>query len=169
MKIEDVKILLDKFYRGETSLDEEKRLSDFFRQENVPLELEHDRKVFLSLSDNEIQVPDNMERSIASLIDSFEDKSVRKAAKIVSMRYSLIAVAASLLLVVGIGFFYQQHQKTQWMADTYKNPDEAYTATINALQLFSENFSKGVEPMEKANAHIKETQKIINKSMHTLK
>ncbi|MBZ4674489.1 MAG: hypothetical protein JG772_177, partial [Dysgonamonadaceae bacterium] len=36
MQIEEIHKLLDRFYKGETSLDEEKRLSDFFRQEVVP-------------------------------------------------------------------------------------------------------------------------------------
>ena len=46
MQIEEIHKLLDRFYKGETSLDEEKRLSDFFRQEVVPKSLEEDRRVF---------------------------------------------------------------------------------------------------------------------------
>ena len=41
MKQEDLKILIDKFMSGTTTLDEEKALGDFFRQnEHVPAELD---------------------------------------------------------------------------------------------------------------------------------
>lgn len=47
MKQEDLKILIDKFMSGTTTLDEEKALGDFFRQtEHLPAELEPYRDMF---------------------------------------------------------------------------------------------------------------------------
>ena len=47
MKQEDLKILIDKFMSGTTTLDEEKALGDFFRQdEHVPVELDPYREMF---------------------------------------------------------------------------------------------------------------------------
>lgn len=47
MKQEDLKILIDKFMSGTTTLDEEKTLGDFFRQtEHLPAELEPYRDMF---------------------------------------------------------------------------------------------------------------------------
>lgn len=47
MKQEDLKILIDKFMSGTTTLDEEKALGDFFRQnEHVPAELDPYREMF---------------------------------------------------------------------------------------------------------------------------
>lgn len=47
MKQEDLKILIDKFMSGTTTLDEEKALGDFFRQtERLPAELEPYRDMF---------------------------------------------------------------------------------------------------------------------------
>lgn len=168
MKTEDITLLLDKFYRGETSLNEERYLNDFFCQENIPSELERDRNVFLSLAGNDVPVPDKLEWTITSLIDSLDKEEVQKPPRrtILKMRYSLVAVAASLMLLMGIGFFYQQQQKADMPADTYNNPDEAYRATMDALQLFSENFSKGIKPMERAEARIEETKQIVNKSIN---
>ncbi len=168
MKIEKIKELLEKFYRGETSRDEEYRLMQFFRQENVPSELEADRKVLLSLVGDEIKIPDGMEQKLESLIGTLGAKEAQKPVrKTVRLRYALVSIAATLLLLIGVGILYQQHQKKQDLfADTYKNPDEAYQATMQALEVFSENFSKGVEPLEKAGEHIEETQKIVNKSIN---
>jgi hypothetical protein len=71
MQIEEIHKLLDRFYKGETSLDEEKRLSDFFRQEVVPTSLEEDRRVFLSFYDQNVPIPSDLEQRISALIDSF--------------------------------------------------------------------------------------------------
>lgn len=47
MKQEDLKILIDKFMSGTTTLDEEKALGDFFRRtEHLPAELEPYRDMF---------------------------------------------------------------------------------------------------------------------------
>lgn len=47
MKQEDLKILIDKFMSGTTTLDEEKTLGDFFRRtEHLPAELEPYRDMF---------------------------------------------------------------------------------------------------------------------------
>jgi len=36
------------------------------------------------------------------------------------------------------------------MADTYQNPNDAYRATMHALQLFSDNFEKACQPIRKS-------------------
>ena len=170
MKIEQqIYELLEKFYKGETSLDEEKRLAVFFQSEDLPQSLETDRKVFLSLTNEQVPVPDELEQKISSLIDLLEiENKSNKATLSKRLVIPLIAIAASVLLVFGIGIFVtQKHPHSEVLADTYQNPDEAYRATIDALQLFSENFSKGMQPIEKANAEIEKTQKIIQQTIHT--
>lgn len=167
METVEIKHLLDRFYRGETSMDEEKRLSDFFRQENVPDEFLSDKKLFDALNNNAIDVPQESSKAIEALIDSFtDDNSVRTSVKRANIRYWAIGIAASLALILGV----RQVQKSQQpestlFTDTYKNPDDAYQATMDALQLFSENFSKGTETVKKANTRLEETQNIINQSI----
>lgn len=169
MKTDDIKILLDKFYRGETSLTEEALLIDFFRQEAVSDEFLPDKKLFsaFALSDRSLDETDESSEKIERLIDSFTDE-VRPKGKTRRLRIVafVTAVAASLALFVGVNLF-QKHQPTgrPCMADTYRDPDEAYLATMNALQLFSENFAKGNESVEKANMHLEKTQKIISHSI----
>lgn len=162
----DIKILLDKFYRGETSRDEEKKLALFFTQESLPDEFSADKKVFLALNECTVEIPRETSRKIESLIDSFEESPAKKPVKRLQIKHWAIAAAASLLLILGIGHFYKNQQKEQpLLTDTYNSPDDAYRATMDALQLFSENFAKGAKPVEKANAHLAETQKIVNQSL----
>ena len=42
----NIKILIEKYFEGLTSLDEEQQLRDYFRQENVPQELEMYKPLF---------------------------------------------------------------------------------------------------------------------------
>lgn len=49
MKSEEVKIVLERYFEGETTLEEERRLSEYFRQEQVPEELMPYREWFTGL------------------------------------------------------------------------------------------------------------------------
>ena len=170
MQIEEIYKLLDRFYKGETSLDEEKLLSEFFRQEVVPTSLEEDKQLFLSFFDENVPIPHNLEHRISALIDSFEDDRKMKSEKnkLQQLLSPILVVAASILLVLGIRFFVQSDSpKPALIADTYQNPDEAYRATIHALQLFSDNFEKGMQPIAKAAVHVEKTQKIIHQTIYT--
>ena len=166
MNTTDIKGLLQKFYEGETSLEEEKILADFLLQENVSDEFLPDKKLFFALSENSVDVPTESSKKIESLIDSFknEDSSDKKVKKL-HIGYWAIGVAASVAIIFGVSQI-QKSQQTEatLFTDTYKNPDDAYRATMNALQLFSDNFSKGTESVEKANAQLEKAQHIINKS-----
>lgn len=169
MKTDDIKVLLDKFYRGETSLAEESLLVDFFGQEAVPEEFLPDKKLFsaFALSDGIMEKPEESSKKIESLIDSFTDEArLKKNTKRLRIVSFVAAVAASLTLLFGIRLFHKHQQADRsYIVDTYKNPDEAYLAAMNALQLFSENFAKGTESIEKANVHLEKTQEIINHSI----
>lgn len=166
MNTTDIKGLLQKFYEGETSSEEEKILADFLLQENVSDEFLPDKKLFFALSENSVDVPTESSKKIESLIDSFknEDSSDKKVKKL-HIGYWAIGVAASVAIIFGVSQFQKSQQaEAALFTDTYKNPDDAYRATMNALQLFSDNFSKGTESVEKANAQLEKAQHIINKS-----
>lgn len=166
MDTNKIKNLLEKFYRGETSIEEEKALAAFLLQENVPDEFLPDQKIFRALNETSVDVPIESSKAIESLIDSFEEEeSSDRKIKTLNIRYWAIGVAASLALILGVRQFQKSQQaESALYTDTYKNPDDAYRATMDALQLFSENFSKGTESVEKANAQLEKAQEIINKS-----
>ncbi|MDR1518217.1 MAG: hypothetical protein LBS52_09065 [Dysgonamonadaceae bacterium] len=168
MKTEDIKQLLVKFYNGETSREEEARLSAFFRQENLPAELADDRNLFLSLSECGQEPLSGLEGRIDSFIARLaeEESAGERRARKTRLWGRATGIAASLLLVVAIGFWrYSGHEKDTVLADTYQSPEEARKATLQALQLFSQHFSEGMKPVEKANTELKKTQEIID---HTL-
>ena len=166
MNTNNIKDLLEKFYEGDTSLEEEQLLADFLLQDDVPDEFLSDKKLFRALNENSVEVPLEASNAIEFLIDSFkeEELSDNKVRKL-HVRYWAIGVAASVALIFGVSQFQKkQPADSTFFTDTYKNPDDAYQATMDALQLFSENFSKGTESVEKANTQLEKAQEIINKS-----
>jgi len=80
MQIEEIHKLLDRFYKGETSLDEEKRLSDFFRQE-VRSQIDSKRidGCFYRFTTKNVPIPSDLEQRISALIDSFDDDRKMKS------------------------------------------------------------------------------------------
>ena len=83
MSLSELKILLDKFYNGTTSLKEENLLREFFTSDRVPSDMIADKEIFLSLSrsaDN-IVVPDNLKSSISDMIDQCEARDNEKNEK----------------------------------------------------------------------------------------
>lgn len=167
MKTDEIKALLDKFYRGVTTRAEEKKLADVFRQNSLPDEFLPDKKLFLSFSEKTMEIPRDSSKRIETLIDSFTNENrPGKTAKHPQLFYLATAIAASLALIFGVRQL-QKGRPTEptLFTDTYKNPDDAYRATVDALQLFSENFSKGAESVEKANRHLEKAQGIISQSI----
>ena len=159
MNSNDIRKLVEKFYEGNTSLEEEKTLADFLLRDNVPDEFFPDSKLFWALNTHSM--------AIASLIDSFkEEQPSDRKTKMFHARYWAIGIAASFALIFGVWQFQKSRQAASTLfTDTYKNPDDAYRATVEALQLFSDNFSKGTESVEKANMHLEKAQEIINQSL----
>ena len=167
MNSNDIRKLVEKFYEGKTSLEEERTLADFLLRDNVPDEFFPDSKLFYALNTHSMEVPNESIQAIESLIDSFkEEQPSDRKTKMSHAKYWAIGVAASFALILGVRQFQKSQQaESTLFTDTYKNPDDAYRATVEALQLFSDNFSKGTESVEKANMHLEKAQEIINQSL----
>ncbi len=164
----DIEALLEKFYRGETDRDEEQLLAGYFKREPLPEQFEADRNLFQSLTQTASEIPEGLEQRMGELIDSLEntersetseksensEKRVNAPEKRViirrDFRLQIAGLVASLLIVVGIGIwtYFGRDSKEPLLADTFENPEEAREATLEALQLFADNFSKGTRSME---------------------
>lgn len=168
MHTEHIDRLLDKFYCGDTSREEEKILSNYFTQADVPQKYEDDKKVFTSLSDFESVQLHALAQRTEAFIDLLQTTEVASSQpKRRTMWMKTLSIVASLFIVFSVGLLVHQYTKKNRniLADTCKNPDEAYRATMDALELFAKKYSKGIEPMEKANFHLQKTQKTINQTL----
>lgn len=113
MNKNDIDQLLSKYYRGETTLDEEQQLLSALSDDSVDALLMKE----LEGVDNEIEVPADLESSLSDLIDQWDDEEQQEAKIAPSMwrRTSWIAAAASVAIIATVGIWHlrNQHQPVQ--------------------------------------------------------
>ncbi len=113
MNKNDIDQLLSKYYRGETTLDEEQQLLGALSDDSVDALLMKE----LEDVDNEIEVPTDLESSLSDLIDQWDDEERQEAKIAPSMwrRTSWIAAAASVAIIATVGIWHlrNQHQPVQ--------------------------------------------------------
>ena len=144
--------MLDRFYLGETTLEEEKILQDYFSSPGIPEELMPDRDLFRSLgiAGESVMVPEDLNRKILDTIDQQELKVLRT--RRISV-FSLSGLAAGLLVVIAlyVGYFSDDgagplaaHQ----MTDTYEDPQDAYEEARRTLAYVSAKLNSGTSELE---------------------
>ncbi|RKR11180.1 hypothetical protein C8C83_2879 [Flavobacterium sp. 90] len=148
MELDKIENILEKYFQGETSIAEEKELKEYFSSSNVAQHLEQYKPMFGYFS----QVK--------------EQKSTQEIPLQTKKRnVAWLSIAASAVLLLGIGTFFYVSQKTatpvvaQSELGTYDNPEEALAATQKALALLSNNVNVGIESVQ----YVKEYEQSKNK------
>ncbi len=142
MERENIKVLLERFYAGETSREEEVFLQKFFSQPNVPEEFYAEKEHFLLLMQWQSESP---------LDEAFDAKVMReigaphKPKSHSVVWYALAGVAASILLVLALWVGNMQDKKSV-LSGTTSNPALAYVQVRTALQMVSGNLNAGLRP-----------------------
>lgn len=101
MENKEIKLLIDKFLDGETTLAEERKLYAYFRSDHKFPEYLHYREMFLDFV------------AVQQLSEHIEEtpKQLTRTNTVTLRR--IIAIAASLLFLLGIYIFYGQYQDHQ--------------------------------------------------------
>ena len=153
MDYKQIKLLLEKFYDGKTSVEEELVIQEYFKKGDIPGELYAEKELFESFQkiddDNE---PAELKSELTELIEERWAESTRNRFKALA-KWS-IGVAASIS--IGFMIFFNSTEENTSMPDTYVNEQEAYNATKNALLLVSEK-------MEMASNKLSSLQQINSK------
>ena len=128
-KIEDI---LEKYFQGETSIAEEKELTNYFSSSDVAQHLEQYKPMFGYFSQAK------QEQFTASI----PLKSGRK-----QKRLAWLSVAASVVVMLGIGFFAYQNtsEPNQENLGVIDDPEIAFKETQKALELISKHVNTGIE------------------------
>ncbi len=156
MEQREIKALLEKYWRAETTLEEEKRLADYLLQPETDPELRPFRQLFLWRT----------EEAQLSLDEGFDDRILRQLPN----RYSFgFAVAAAAILCVAISCLLvitgpsteplrqiavqppvqgrpagdKGVKAISEMKDTYADPQQALAAVRHALLIASAGISEG--------------------------
>ncbi|WP_160711114.1 hypothetical protein [Chitinophaga solisilvae] len=148
MDYKSISMLLEKYWEGETSLEEEAELREFFSTPHPDL-------------------PEALQEA-APLFGYFHEEATRElvmppvpeltnTAKVIALPVfrHWMKYAAVLLIGIGLGYaFRQHHQQEQLIAANMQrvnmdDPQRAFAETKKALQLLARNLNKGAGQMQK--------------------
>ena len=164
MREEELKRLLEKYYNGESTEEEEGSLREYFRKNNIPEGYEAEKIIFGYL-DESIEIPEpsvDFEARILAGIDASE--SSRRSRTMKKYHLPILSAAAGLLLLVGSYFYFSVRAEPM---DTFTDPEIAYAETIKILSDVSSQMNRGthvLEPVGKINKLTKKSFETINKS-----
>lgn len=164
-----IRQLLERYYQGTTTRDEERRLKAYFAQDDVPPTLAAEREMFRYLAHEARQtppLPQGLEERLARSIDRWAAEDSRRLHAKTLRRPRLwrwtASIAASLLLASAIGLhLYTQHSAAP--RDTFDDPKLAYAEARRALGLFDDTFDKGEQQVEEARKAAREVHKKLAK------
>ena len=134
MELDKIKIQLEKYFRAETSIAEEKELRDYFSSSDVSPSLEQYKPIFGDL--------------ILEKEPQFDQEIQLKSR---NRNWLWLSVAATVVVLLGIGAFgyfnYYNAGQDQNLG-TYDDPEVAFKETQKALSKLSTNLNTGFESMQ---------------------
>lgn len=152
MEFNKIRELLDRYWEGDSSLEEEAQLRSFFsaNRQELPADLKEAASLFSYFAaEADLTLPE---------LPVMETMTVRMSPPPVKNRpwQHWMKYAAIFLMAVGIGYAFRSFQLRQQrilMAyveqDTYNDPEKAFAATQKALQLLAKNLNKGTSQVQK--------------------
>ena len=145
MESKIIEALLEQYYNGETSLEEEQRLKEFFAQQDIPVHLEHEQEMY------RFYATARQERTELDINEQLF-KTGKEAGRIIPLRRLRVwpALAASIFIMMGAGMYFNNSVvKKGSIYGTYSNPELAYAETQRALLLISEKLNKGTKNLDR--------------------
>ncbi len=167
MEEKDIRILLNKYYAGETDEVEENRLVSYFATADVPQDLAEDKRMFFALynlgeAKGAANIEAKMERQV-EIWNMIESKTAKRTQRN-SIRW-LVGVAASLLLLVSVGvmslvnkadsytaqqqLFHDEQLQDEHRQYSEQEIQQARYITQMALAKFSKSMDKGLDVLNK--------------------
>lgn len=157
METKKITELLQNFFNGESTIEEERILETYFKSGNVAEELTEYTTYFNEISELATVTDDsNIEGEVMDFILGNENHEKTRYRR---MWQTVIGIAASIIIVLGGFLFYQQQQKP--FKDTFDDPKEAFAYAQQTLQYVSVKYNKGLaglsgfEKLRKATQPIK--------------
>jgi hypothetical protein len=169
MKEEKLKELIEKYYKGESSPEEEKILKEYFSGDDIIPGYEAEKEIisyYLSAAEAIPAPSEDLELKILRSIDKY-DRAQRS--RIFTRRYLIpLSFAASLLMIAGSYFFFIHKAEP---SDTYTDPLIAYAETMKILNEVSVKLNKGTEALNsisKINSATRKSIESIDRSAFVL-
>jgi sensor histidine kinase YesM len=139
MALDNIEKLIEKYFDAETTLAEEKELKAYFSSDTVAPPLEQYKPIF--------------GYTAQAKHEQFTGTIPLKAKK--SHTVLWLSVAASVVVLLGVGFFTFNHYNQPVSEDfgTYDDPEVAFRETQKALEMISQSVNEGIESMDYLNEY----------------
>ena len=143
----EIRELTDRFFKGMTTLEEERRLYDFFRQKDIPQSLEPYRSLFVYEDKaKETKLGADFDEKMLKLVEQPSVNARRITLALQLRPFFKAAAAVAIVLVLGNA---AQHSFSRegssapdynyaTYKDTYKDPKAAYDEVSEAFHNMSE-------------------------------
>lgn len=137
--------LIDKYYDGETSLQEEQELKQAFQRDDVPIHLEYEQELFKSIA---VEVEETMSKPIQFPSESKKGNTRNAWLPLVG------AIAACLLIVFGSNLLVSKPVcKTEQAlviinGEPICDSELAKAKTLETLKLVSHKMNSPIEPLK---------------------
>ncbi|MEI7724288.1 MAG: hypothetical protein WCK09_04240 [Bacteroidota bacterium] len=164
MTTNEIEVLLERFFEGNTSLREEKVLRDFFNGQSVPDHLKLYQPLFTYFKEEVLEdIQDHdFEQKLTSLITElpFDAPVVRKLPARRSFMF-ISSIAAGILLLIGLFFTIKNDVFKGKLTQTEQSaPEIAYAEASEALMMVSGNLNQGLKHVERL--------KMVDKAMNNM-
>jgi len=157
METKQIKLLLQRYFNGESTEAEEKQLEVYFQGGKIAEEVAEYAEFFGGISElAKVAGEETIEDDVMDFILENEHNEKTRFRK---LWMNVTGIAASIIIVLGGFLIYQQQQKP--FEDTFEDPDRAYAYAEQTLQYVSGKYSKGLaelayfEKLRKASEPIK--------------
>ena len=145
METKEIKKLLQKYFNGESSFEEEKALELYFKSENVAEELNEYAEFFGGIS--ELSNPIDDSEIEDEVMDFILENEHQEKTKYRWLWQTITGIAASVIIVLGGFLFFQQQQNP--FDDSFDDPNEAYAYAQETLQFVSGKYNKGLAELSR--------------------
>ncbi len=146
METKEVKRLLQLYFNGESTEQDERNLEIYFQSENIADEVKEYAEFFGGIS--ELANLGNNSSIENDVMNYILENEHREKTKFRQMWRVVTGVAATVIIVLG-GFLFYQQQQQQPFKDTYQDPEEAYVVAQQTLEFVSAKYNKGLAGLAK--------------------
>jgi len=164
MNEEELKRVIGKYYKGDSTEEEEKMLAAFFTGSDIPEGYEAEQKIFgyyISCRNTSEPSPGFESRILKAIEKSDKTTPLNSIGKYM---LPLLSAAAVFMIMIGYYIFFGQRNR---LKDTFSDPEIAYAETRRILFGVSEQLNRGAEtlaPVGKISEMTVKSFKSINKS-----
>jgi len=164
MEYQEIEEILNRYLEGESTLEEETLLREYFSQAGLPAEHHEMKELFLYLAEANLEAapPFDVSAELNSVIENEWKKEIR----IRFRRVMAWTSSAAAVLVLSFGIFQYMNKPESVIKDTYKDPKLAYAETKRALLLVSRTMNRSttslkyLSKVDQSFSHVKKVAEI---------